>query len=140
MTTLRESALVAVKASLADMYPQRLVLRGLQDWAALGDKNLRAGVFAIVAEGTRDWANWAGREGEFGTLSFAVVAYGRVRDDASTEDVEQLEGEFEAELLAWVQAIKPAPIDAVYPEESQYSRGLDHPYAWCVLALEARFV
>lgn len=140
MSTLREPALDAIKASLAAMYPRRIVLRGLQDWAALGDKALRAGVFAIVAEGTRDWANWAGREGEFGTLSLAVVAYGRVDDNATTEDVERLEGQFEADVLTWVQAIKPAPIDAVYPVETQYSRGLDAPYAWCVVGLEARFV
>lgn len=140
MNTLRDPALDAAKASLASLCPGRIVKRGLQDWAALGDTELRRGVFALVADGTGDWANWTGREGQFGKLRFAVVAYGRVDDKASTEDGERLEGLFESEILGWVQAIKPAPIDAVYPTESQYSRGLDHPYAWCVVALEAHFV
>jgi hypothetical protein len=130
----------ACKAGLAALYPARLVLRGLQDPAVLGDDALRQGVYAIVAEGMSGWVEYVGREADFGTLRFAIVAYGRVSDDGTTEDVETLEEQLETELLAWCQAIKAAPVDAVYPRKTTYSRGLDFPVAWLVMELEALYV
>ena len=138
--SLRGVAMNACKAGLAALYPGRQVKRGLQDWAALGDDALRQGVYAIVAEGMGGWTDYVGREAEFGTLRFAIVAYGRVSDDGTTEDVETLEEQLEAELLAWCKAIKAAPVDAVYPRKTTYSRGLDFPVAWLVMELEAMYV
>jgi hypothetical protein len=140
MSTFREPFLQAAQASLAAMYPARVVLRGLQDFAALGDAKLRQGVYSLVADGTKGWAEFSGREGEFGTLGFAVVGMCRVKDSDTTEALEQLEGELEAELLGWCQAIKPAPLDAVYPREAAYSRGLEHPYGWIVVTMEGLYV
>lgn len=140
MTALREPFMAAAAASLAAMYPARLVKRGLQDPADLGDPVLRQGVYALVAEGTRDWADYRGREGQDGTLGFAIVGYGRVGDKGTTLDVEQLEATMEAELLAWFQAIKPTPLDAVYPRSVVYSRGFDAPVAWIVMAAEGLYI
>lgn len=140
MSTLREPFMAAAAASLAAMYPARLVKRGLQDPAQLGDAVLRQGLYALVAEGTRDWADHRGREGQDGTLGFAIVGYGRVDDQAGTLEVEQLEAEMENELMAWCQAIKPAPLDAVYPRNIVYSRGFDAPVAWVVLSAEGLYV
>lgn len=138
----REDFMAAAHASLAAALPGRVVLRGLQDWAQLGDDALRQGVHTLVAENTAGWPAITGREGEYGTLSFAVVSYCRVADDAAnlTLAVEQFEAELEAELLDWCQAIKPGPLDAVYPKQAQYSRGLEAPVGWIVLTLEGLYV
>lgn len=140
MSTLREPFMAAAAASLAAMYPARQVLRGLQDPAQLGDAALRQGVYCLIAEGTRDWATHRGREGQDGTLGFAIVGYGRVDDKAGTLEVEQQEAVLEAELLAWCQTIKPTPLDAVYPRNVTYSRGFDAPVCWIVLAAEALYI
>ena len=137
----REDFMAAAAASLAAMYPARLVLRGVQDVAALGNAKLRQGVFQLMAEGMKGWTDYTGREGEYGRLAFAVLADARAANDsASTLDVEQLEAVMEDELLAWVQAIKPAPLDAVYPLECTYRGGLEAPNAWIVMRLEGLYV
>lgn len=137
----REDFMAAAAASLAAMYPARLVLRGVQDVAALGNAKLRQGVYQLMAEGMKGWTDYTGREGEYGRLAFAVLADARAANDsASTLDVEQLEAVMEDELLAWVQAIKPAPLDAVYPLECTYSGGLEAPNAWIVMRLEGLYV
>jgi len=138
--SLRETAMAAAQASLQAMWPARLVLRGLQDTALLGDAALRQGVFALVAEGTSGWTDYTGREGEYGTLKFAVVGYVRTDDDAPTVAVEQAEAQLEDELLAWCRQIKAAPLDAVYPRDVVYSRGMEAPVGWIVMALEALYV
>jgi hypothetical protein len=141
MTTPRREALLqAAKESLQALYPDRVVLRGRQDPGLLGDAKLRRGVYAIVAEGTEDWLKFLLREGEYGTLSFVVLAYLKIEEDTDTEQVEQAEAVMEQELLDWCQLIKPAPLDAVYPRATAYSTGLDHPVGWLVMRMEANYV
>lgn len=140
MSSLREPVMAAAAASLQAACPGRRVMRGMVDPAALGDAALNDGVLTLIAEGTTGWTEYTGREGEYGTLRFAVVGYLRVEDDAPPVAVEQAEAMLEAEVLAWCQAIKPSPLDAVYPRDAAYSRGLEHPVGWIVIALEALYV
>lgn len=138
----REDALDAAQASLQALYPDRVIKRGLQDPAVLGDAVLRQGAIALVAGSTDNWTEYAGGEARNGTLHFSAVAWVLVSADAGTESlaVEQAEAQLEAELLAWCAAVKPAPLDAVYPRDVQYSRGLEAPYGWLVMNLEALYV
>lgn len=142
--SLRETTMAAAAASLQAMWPARRVERGMQDLALVGDEVLRQGLFTLIAEGTSGWTEYTGREGEYGTLRFVVVGYrhaGSGPDDSATPlQVEQAEAELEAEVLAWCRAIKPAPLDAVYPKDAAYSRGLEAPLGWIVIALEALYV
>lgn len=141
MTSPREPFMAAAAASLAAMYPARIVKRGIQDVAVLGDAALRQGVYQLIAEGTRDWTEYTGREAQYGRLSFAVLADAKLfNENGSTLDVEQLEAELEGELLAWLQALKPEPLQAVYPVECTYSGGLEAPNAWIVMRMEAMYV
>lgn len=139
-TPRREQVMQALKESLQARYPDRQVLRGRQDPGLLGDAYLRRGVFAIVAEGTEDWLKFLLREAEYGTLSFVVLAYLRIEEDTTTEQVEQAEAVMEHELLDWCMQAKPAPLDAVYPRATTYSTGLDHPVGWLVMRMEANYV
>lgn len=141
-TPPREVFMQAAKESLQAMWPDRIVERGLQDPAQLGDTRLKLGVFCLIAGGASGWVEFTGREAEFGTLDFAVVAYGHLQgEDNSTEHVEQLEAELEHELLQWCQAQKTGPLlDAVYPQRTTYSGGLDCPVAWVVMQLQGLYV
>lgn len=141
MTAPREPFMAAAAASLQAMYPQRIVKRGIQDLAAIGDAALRQGVYQLLAEGTKGWAEFVGREALYGRLAFAVLADARLANESGTTlDVEQLEAELEGELLAWLQAAKPSPLEAVYPVECTYSGGLEAPNAWIVFRMEALYV
>lgn len=136
--------MAAAQESLAAMYPERLVRRSVPDLARLGNEALKQGVFSLVAESTKGWTEFTGREGEYGTLEFAVLADAMVYEleDGADEAqaVEQLEEQLEAEVLAWVQAIKPEPLNAIYPVECTYSGGLEAPNAWIVMKLQALYV
>ena len=139
----REDALNAAQASLQAMYPGRLVKRGLQDPATLGDAVLQQGAIALVAGNTDGWTEYAGGEARNGTLHFSAVGWVKVADGPigdQTLAVEQAEAQLEAELLAWCATVKATPLDAVYPRDVQYSRGLDAPYGWLVMSLEALYV
>lgn len=138
--SLRMMAMDAAKASLSALYPEREVLIGMQDPAVLGDERLTAGVYCLVSEKTAGWADFVGREAQYGTLNFALVGYLKLPNGATTEDVERAEAVLEDELLAWCGMVKPAPIDAVYPSEMNYSRGFDCPYCWVVMAAQALYV
>lgn len=142
--SVRGAFMQAAKESLAAMHPHRLVFRGVPDPARLGNENLKAGVFSLLATDTRGWTDHTGREGQYGQLNFVVLADALVTDieDGQTEAqaAELLEELLEAELLAWVQAIKPTPLDAIYPVESVYSGGLEAPNAWVVMKLQAMYV
>lgn len=132
----------AAADSLQAMWPDRIVLRGVQDPAQLGDKRLKLGVFCLIAGGTAGWAEYVGREGEYGTLDFAIVGWIQLPgDDTDTLHLEQHEAELEHELLQWCQAQKTGPLlDAVYPVRTTYSGGLDSPVGWVVMQLQALYV
>lgn len=136
----REPFLAAAKASLQALYPDRLVERGLHEPETLGDARLRRGVYCLVSEATDGWAEFTGREAEYGTLAFSVVAWSKLPEDCTPEQLEQHEAQLEGELLAWCQASKPPPLDAVYPRRCTYSGGLERPYCWIVMRLEALYV
>lgn len=140
---IREEAMAAAAASLAALHPHRVVKRGMQDPAVLGDALLRQGVFCLVAGRMKGWPRITGREGQWGTLEFAVVGYVMVDEDPTgtlTERLEQAEALLEDELLQWCGLNKAPPIDAVYPEDCTYSRGLEAPVGWVVMGLEALYV
>lgn len=134
--------MAAAAESLQAMWPDRHVLRGLQDPAKLGDPMLRAGVYALIAAGTAGWTEYTGREAQYGELEFAICAWCMLQgEDTSTERLEQLEAELEDELLQWCQSIKTGPLlDAVYPVRVTYSGGLDSPYGWLVMRLKGLYV
>lgn len=146
MSSAREAFMAAAQASLQAMLPARIVERGLLDPADLGDAALVQGVFTLVPDGMADWVNHSGREGEDGTLRFAIVFYGKLDlSDPSNEvkptlKVEQMEAQAEFEILEWCRALKLEPLSTVYPKRSAYSKGLECPAGWVVLELEALYV
>ena len=139
----KEELMAAIKASLQAMYPARVVLRGLQDPAVLGDEQLRLGVYSIIAEMTAGWPGYVGREAEQGNVKFAIVYYGLEPEDPAanlTERVETHENLREQELLDWCNAPRPEPLDCLYPKRAGNSRGLDAPVAWLVMEMEGDYV
>lgn len=139
MTTPKAFA-QAAKASLAATLPGRVVKRGLVDPAHEGDDVLRQGLVTLITTERGDWTEYTGREGENGTLDFALVAYLRLDDDASPEQLQDAELDLEEELLAWFRLKKTAPLDAVYPGRSTYSGGLELPVGWVMVRAQALYI
>lgn len=150
----REDFMAAAAASLQALHPHRLVKRGIQNLDVLGNDVLRQGVFMLLAAGTSDWAEYTGREGQFGRLKFAILAVSLVEEETDPADlpegvdpgaditlrVEQREAVMEAEILQWVRERKDPPLDSIYPRDADYSGGLEAPNTSVVLQLEAEFV
>lgn len=132
--------MAAAAASFAAMYPARLVGRGMVDPATLKDADLARGVVRFVATGRAGWNRNRGAEASSSTLGAAAVCYVRVADNASQAELEAAEAALEQELVDWCAAFKAQPLDAVYPVDSNYSRGLEHPVGWVVLNLEILYV
>lgn len=132
--------MAAAKASLQAFLPARRVERGLQEPAQLGDEALRQGVFTLISEGIGNFSGVVGHENEQGTQDFAIVAWVLAPQDATSEDLETLEHAAVAEILAWCQAAKPAPLDAVYARKATFSRGLDYPVGWVAMELQALYI
>lgn len=137
---LREPVLEAVKASLAAACPLRVVARGLHDPAELGNKVLQQGHYSVVASGMGDWNTNVGSEGTEGRLRFVIVFHGMPGPNATPLEVEQLEGQAQAELLAWVRGPRPGALATIYPLRANYSQGLEAPVAWVYMELEALYV
>lgn len=62
------AAMEALRQSLADALPGRVVTRSFKHLPARSDAELLAGVVTVVSLGEGDFATWRGREADLGTL------------------------------------------------------------------------
>lgn len=134
-----EQALEAIRASLADKLPQRVVTRSLIDPANASAEDLAAGVLCLVNRGGGDFANTRGREGQLGRGNTFLVGYLKVAEDAEPLAVEQAELALLQDVLDW--CTEPGalrPVDAVLPMDWTQSAQLEHPYGWVALRLDVR--
>lgn len=138
-----DTALEAIKTSLAAALPLRVVQRSLvldpinHDPAAL-----EKGVICLVAGGGGRFANYRGREGQLGHASLGVVGFVKVAEGSDALAVEQAELALLADVLDWVAAPvapgAPKPWDVALPQDWRCSRQMEHPYGWIVLDLDVR--
>jgi hypothetical protein len=107
--------------------PERVVDRGLVDPATLPIEDLERGVLRIVARSGGDFANYQGREGELGTLKFAILGFVQVDETATKVVVEQAELALLEDVLRWTGERKLPPLDCIYPLDYTQSGQLEHP-------------
>lgn len=136
----QDQVMDAMQASLEAALPGRYVQRKLVDPGQEKADRLESGVICLVSAGGGDFANWTGREGELGTMNVQVVGFVRVADRLGSDATERAELAMLADLLAWCQAIKPEPLDSVYPGAYRQSQQLAHPVGWLALEMQVRFV
>lgn len=135
-----ETALEAIKTSMAAALPTRTVQRSLvldpmnHDPAALA-----RGVVCLVAGGGGRFANYLGREGQLGHLQLGVVAFVKAPEGSAPAAVEQAELALLAEVLGWVRAPGlPKPWDSALPGDWRQSRQQEAPYGWFSLEIDVR--
>jgi hypothetical protein len=137
LASVRDDLFEQLRTALAEYLPERVVGRGLVDPATLQLKDLEAGVLRIVARGGGDFANYPGREGELGTLKFAILGFVQVDEDSEKVVVEQAELALLEDVLRWTGEIKLPPLDCIYPLDYTQSGQLEHPVGWFVLQMKA---
>lgn len=138
-----DTALEAIKTSLAAALPLRVVQRSLvidplnHDPAAL-----EQGVICLVAGGGGRFANYRGREAQLGHCTLGVVGFVKVAEGSDALAVEQAELALLSDVLGWVAAPvapgAPKPWDIALPQDWRCSRQMEYPYGWIVLDVDVR--
>ncbi len=134
-----DAQLEAIKCSLANALPNRIVQRSLANPANADAGKLRAGLVCVVLEGGGNFANYLGREGDLGELQVSLVGFVLVDEGSQPEAIERAELSLLNDLLQWTAApgsIDPA--DSVLPGDFTLSKQLEHPYGWVLLKLDVR--
>lgn len=138
-----DTALEAIKTSLAAALPLRVVQRSLVlDPINHDPAELDKGVICLVAGGGGRFANYRGREGQLGHCTLGVIGFVKVAEGSNALATEQAELALLADVLAWVAAPatpgSPKPWDSALPQDWRCSRQMEHPYGWMVLDLDVR--
>lgn len=134
----QDSAMEAIKDSLAAALPHRYVQRSLVDPANVPAEKLRAGLLCVVSEGGGDFANYMGREADLGRMQVRLVGFVLVEESAEPVEVERAELALLGEVLLWLNTTKVPGTDTLYPGDWSQSKQLEHPYGWLVLALDVK--
>ena len=142
MTTPRDldTALEAIKTSMAAQLPHRVVSRSLLlDPMSADEADLRKGVLCLVNGGGGKWANYLGREGQLGQANLSIVGFVLVDEASAPVDVERAELALLDDVLGWVHNPGlPRPVNSVLPLEFRQSGQLEHPFGWMVLTLNVK--
>ncbi len=128
----------AVKSLIESTVPStRVVTRSWLDIDQRNQSDLRNGVYTVMSQAERDYANYRGREGELGTHTILVSAQFLLAENATGEQVEDAEFAMLDELkLVAKSASKPALIGALELVGIQQSGQLEAPYGWVLARFE----
>lgn len=131
-------ALDALKDSLQAALPDRFVSRNfVLDFTAYPKAQLTAGMIAVMSDGGGGFANYRGREGQFGVMTVALAGYVLVAENSERKAVELAELAILKDLLTWVSNYSGTGL-TIYPKRYKQSKQLEHPYGWLVLELEVK--
>lgn len=120
--------LQAFADGLARVYPRRVITRNLLDFAKRDLKDLKRGLYTVVADGQPkpDWPM------EY--FEFLLVGEVHVGEKAPPSDVEEIELRMIDELRAYVEGVRGLGIARGATEQSAQ---LDAPYGWVRMACTA---
>lgn len=128
----------AVRTLVTDTVPAgRVVTRSWKDFDGHLQADLEAGIYTLVSQAERDYANYYGREAQLGTQTILISGVFVLPEDATGEQIEDGEFEMVEELQAVAQErAKPAIIGALQLMGFQQSGQLEAPYGWVLARFE----
>lgn len=126
----------ALRSQLQAAQPSRVVSRDWKDFGLRDAEELRRGVYTILPLGEAGYANYVGREADFGALDLLLLGQLKVDEDCDPHEVEDAESVMIDEIKAFCGAAPQAPIDSLLLQSLRRSGQLEHPYGWVAFSLE----
>jgi hypothetical protein len=127
-----------VRGELASFLPHRVVTRDLKDFADRPEKELRCGVFTIVASGEDSLQNYRGGEASFGRMRIVVVGQIHLGERTTGSQVEDAELALVEELKRFTRLALVEGIDSFIINNWQQSGQIEVPYGWILAEMELR--
>lgn len=119
-----------LKSELQAMYPDRIVTRSLVGFDQRKSEDLKKGIYTFVSESASDLDNeLISKPADDPMHKFILVGQIQIGEKSAHEEIENAEGVFIDEVLAWVRDPVQA-LDSVLLVGWQQSMQLDHPYGW----------
>lgn len=130
LRTLRDS----LKSAMALAIPARKVTRDLRDFADRDEGDLLDGIFTILGQGEKDYAQYLGRLAQLGTLPIIVIGQVKVAETAVPSAIEDAEDLMAEDLKAFCRTGLPGYHLSML--SFRQSGQLEHPYGWIAAELE----
>ncbi len=128
--------LAALEAALTAGLPTRHIFRGCEPYVDRTAAQLAAGVLNILIDREDAYAAGRGRAAQAGTLAVLLVGYLQVDENtAGKADLQDAEAALAEEIKTWVKAPAIVTFD-VRLDYVRFSRQLEFPYGWIIVALE----
>lgn len=131
-----EDRMEAIRASLAAMYPARVVTRKWQPITMLPAATLAAGQYTFASRGESGYANTNGREAMDGQQAMLLICRFVLPESSDGLAVEQLEFAMVEEVKAWLRTLSPGPLCCLVATGFTQSGQLEAPYGWVIFELE----
>ena len=125
-----------LRTALEDFAPSRWVDRNLKDSADQPSHKLREGIFTVICVGEEDFANYRGREAQFGRTSLWIVGQIELPEDATRSEIEDAEFALVEEIKAFTRSPLPAGVDSLVLLSWSGSMQVEAPYGFVRCELE----
>lgn len=137
-----DAVLDALRDSLAEACPTRIVTREFLPYAGRVFEELEQGILTVTFRGEENWKTYRGRSAQLGVLSASLIGQLAVNEsDAAVSrlTLEKAELAMAREVKQWLanEAWPGAVRDCVAQGYAQ-SGQMDYPYGWVVFNLEVR--
>ena len=128
----------AARTLVAENVPAwRVVTRSWKDFDGHAQADLEAGIYTLISQAERDYANYYGREAQLGLQTILISGVFVLSESATGEQIEDAEFEMVEELKAVAQVrSKPEIIGALQLVGFQQSGQLEAPYGWILARFE----
>lgn len=120
--------------SMQAAMPTRILTRELTGFEKRKDDDLKKGVITLLMYRESGFANYVGREAQWGKLTVLLTAQLRLTGDASGTEVEAAEVALADEIKQYLQG--QLPLSSVLLLEINYSGQVEAPYGWITMKLE----
>jgi hypothetical protein len=127
-----------IKTLFAVAYPLRIVTRDLLPFDQRKAADLQAGIWTIIGNGERDYANYSGREGMDGRQPLLMVAQFVMPEGTAGSAIEEMEFTLVEEVKTFLRdrlTIDPR-LAQLFMLGFRQSQQLDAPYGWVSIDLE----
>jgi hypothetical protein len=127
-----------LRAALAAHAPSRTVSRDLLDFDLRPATELAAGVYTVLLGGERDFVDYVGRVAQYGKLSITIVGQIQIAEDATSVAVQNAEFAMVEEIKAFARRLDlPAGVESLTVQSWASGQGIEAPFGWVALSLEA---
>lgn len=121
--------------ALREAVPGRIVTRDLKDFAQRDRAELTEGVYTVLSQGERDYANYPGRAGMDARQTIVLIGQQVLAENVLPSEIEDAEFEMLDDIKDFLRNL-PSTLCRLEIRSFRQSQQVDHPYAWIAVELE----